>query len=129
MQFRFFSIPVQQGQDSAAELNGKVDYKDVLTDAEFAVFARLRALRKEMSEREGIAAYAIFTNEQLAEIVRGRIASLAGLRQLPGVGEARTERYGAAFLTIVQEAALPAGGVAGDAAADAAADGSGTDEA
>jgi superfamily II DNA helicase RecQ len=86
---------------------GKVDFKDVLGEAEFAVFARLRALRKERADAEGVPAYALFTNEQLAEMVQRRVTSTVALREIPGVGEARVEKYGAAFLQILQTAALP----------------------
>jgi len=50
--------------------------------------------------------YAVFTNEQLAEMVQRRVASAAALREISGVGEARIEKYGAAFLDILKEAAL-----------------------
>ena len=92
---------------SAMARRGKVDFKDVLSDAEFAVFARLRALRKERADAEGIPAYAIFTNEQLAEMVQKRVTSATALREIPGIGEARVEKYGPAFLPILQAAALP----------------------
>ena len=55
------------GPRPAAARRGKVDFKDVLSAPEFAVFARLRALRKQMSDAEGVPAYALFTNDQLAE--------------------------------------------------------------
>ena len=87
---------------------GKVDFKDVLSDPEFAVFARLRALRKDRAEAEGVPAYAVFTNEQLAEMVQRRVTSAAALREIPGVGAARAEKYGPAFLHVLTEAALPA---------------------
>jgi superfamily II DNA helicase RecQ len=86
---------------------GRVDFKDVLGEPEFAVFARLRALRKERADAEGVPAYALFTNEQLAEMVQRRVTSLAALREIAGVGEARVEKYGSAFLQILQAAALP----------------------
>jgi hypothetical protein len=35
---------------------GKPDFKDVLSGPEFAVFARLRALRKERADAEGVPA-------------------------------------------------------------------------
>ena len=76
----------------------KVDYKEVLNEADFAVFARLRDLRKAISEKEAIPAYSIFTNEQLAAMVTGKADSLATLGTIPGVGAARLEKYGAAFL-------------------------------
>jgi superfamily II DNA helicase RecQ len=84
-----------------------VDFKEVLSEAEFAVFARLRALRKQLAEAEGVPAYALFTNEQLAEMVQQRVSTATGLRQIAGVGEARVEKYGPAFLDLLTQAALP----------------------
>ena len=90
----------------AAGKRDKVDFKDVLSAPEFAVFARLRALRKEKADAEGVPPYAVFTNEQLAEMVQRRVASAAALREIAGIGEARIEKYGTAFLDILKEAAL-----------------------
>jgi superfamily II DNA helicase RecQ len=92
---------------SATGKRGKVDFKDVLSAPEFAVFARLRALRKERADAEGLPAYALFTNDQLAEMVQRRVTSAAALRDIAGIGEARVEKYGEAFLTILNEANLP----------------------
>ena len=85
----------------------KVDYREVLNDAEFAVFSRLRELRKELAERDAVPVYAVFTNEQIAAMVTGKVDSLAGLRRIDGVGDARVEKYGEHFLS-----ALRNGGVA-----------------
>lgn len=76
----------------------KIDYKEVLNEADFAVFARLRDLRKAVSEKEAIPAYSIFTNEQLAAMVTGKVDSLTAMGTIPGVGAARLDKYGAAFL-------------------------------
>jgi superfamily II DNA helicase RecQ len=48
----------------------KVDYREILEEREFAVFAKLRSLRKTMAEKEGVPAYALFTNEQLADTMQ-----------------------------------------------------------
>lgn len=87
---------------------GKVDYREVLNEADFAVYARLRALRKEIAEGEGVPAYALFTNEQMAEMVTRRVTSLAALKEIPGIGDGRVERYGAAFLQALAEASAAA---------------------
>ena len=76
---------------------------EVLPAAEFAVFAKLRALRKELSEPEGLPAFALFTNEQLADMVRHRVSSHEDLKGINGVGQARVEKYGDAFLRILKE--------------------------
>ena len=42
-------------------VRGKVDYRDVLSPADFAVFAQLRQLRKEIAATEVVPVYAVFT--------------------------------------------------------------------
>lgn len=79
----------------------KVDYREVLPPDEFVVFAALRSLRQTMASQEGVPPYALFTNEQLAAMVRQRPHSLEALRAIDGVGEARAGKYGAAFLNIL----------------------------
>ena len=76
----------------------KIDYKELLNEADFTVFARLRDLRKVISDKEAIPAYSIFTNEQLASMVTGKVDSLTAMGSIPGVGAARIEKYVAAFL-------------------------------
>jgi len=79
----------------------RIDYREVLTDADFAVYASLRGLRKTMAEAEGVPPYALFTNEQLAEMVTRRILTLAAMGEIDGVGKARLEKYGEAFLALL----------------------------
>ncbi len=85
-------------EKSAVRSKGRIDYRELLNESDFAVFARLRSLRKEQSEREGVPAYALFTNEQLAEMVTRRVSSLADLQGIDGIGEGKVKRYGEAFL-------------------------------
>lgn len=54
------------GPGTADRAKRGVDYKEILSTEDFAVFAKLRDLRKEMAEKEGVPPYAVFTNEQLA---------------------------------------------------------------
>ena len=83
---------------------GPVDYRELLSASDFAVFAQLRDLRKELSQREGVPPYALFTNEQLATMVRQRLRSAEALTALTGVGAKRVEKYGAAFLEVLERA-------------------------
>ncbi|MBB4268005.1 HRDC domain-containing protein [Roseospira visakhapatnamensis] len=80
----------------------RVDYREVLNEQDFAVFARLRAVRKDLAEAEGIPAYAIFTNEQLADMVRRKVRSAGALREIDGVGEARVDKYAGSFLDVLR---------------------------
>jgi superfamily II DNA helicase RecQ len=76
----------------------KVDYREVLSEADFVVFSRLRTLRKTLAETEGVPVYAVFTNEQLAEMAKARPASKAALGAIEGIGESRVEKYGEVLL-------------------------------
>lgn len=92
----------------AGGVTAKVDYREVLPPEQFEVFARLRTLRKTLSEREGQPVFAIFTNAQLAEIVQRGCRTLEDLKAIAGIGEARAAKYGTEVLATLQ----PAGGAA-----------------
>ena len=82
----------------------RVDYREVLGEQDFAVYAQLRNLRKSLSEQEGVLAYALFTNEQLAEMVTRRVRTEAELAKVEGVGKARLEKYGGVFVQLLKTA-------------------------
>lgn len=48
-------------QSGATGSRAKVDYKQVLTESQFAVFSRLREIRKALANEDGVPAYAVFT--------------------------------------------------------------------
>lgn len=105
MAYWSFCITFEDGKKPASpgSRKPKVDYQEVLTPAQFAVFSRLRDIRRKLSEQEGIPVYAIATNEQLAEMVRNAVQSTSALAQISGFGEAKAERYGPALLVALQE--------------------------
>jgi superfamily II DNA helicase RecQ len=92
------------GEGAPPPRRGKVDYKEVLSEADFAVYAELRTLRKEIAERAGVPPYALFTNEQIAEMVTRRASTLSDLREIPGIGAARIDKYGQPFLDALASA-------------------------
>ncbi|MFM8218085.1 MAG: HRDC domain-containing protein, partial [Planctomycetaceae bacterium] len=58
----------------------------------------LREFRKQVTTRDGLPAYAMALNDQLAEIVTRCPVSLAELSQVAGFGQARVEKYGPMLL-------------------------------
>jgi superfamily II DNA helicase RecQ len=76
-------------------VRGKVDYKEVLSPDEFTVFAKLRGARKEIAQAEAVPVYTIFTNEQLAQMVKARAATKGDLEKIAGLEDGRIEKYGA----------------------------------
>lgn len=93
---------VQQGEQTAKP-GGKIDYMKVLTPMEFAVFSKLRELRKEFASKEGVPPFVVFTDEQLASIVKQKPSDLGKLIAIQGIGQAKAEKYGTAVLKIIKE--------------------------
>lgn len=97
-------LPGEAGSRSGrdAPSPARVDFKAILPPEDFALFARLREWRKQEGIQDGVPVYAIFTNEQLAEIARRRPSSRAMLADIDGVGKGRIDKYGAAALDVVK---------------------------
>lgn len=72
---------LDQPSATKTESAKKVDYREVLNDADFAVYAELRELRKKLAEDAGLPVFAVFTNEQLARMVQKRVQTLDELRK------------------------------------------------
>ena len=78
-----------------------VDYREVLNADDFSQFARLRDFRKQLATSQGVPPYMIFTNEQLAEIVRAKVTTKEALGKVDGLGEARVAKWGDALLAFL----------------------------
>jgi len=85
----------------------KVDYKAVLTPEQFVRFSALRVLRKELADKEAVPPYAIFTNEQLAEMVKLQAPTKADVQAIPGIGLAKMQKYGDAFMAALTTGVQP----------------------
>ena len=72
---------------------------------EFGVKSKLRELRQTLAKKEAIPVYTIFTNEQLAAMVTQETSRVSQLKEIPGVGEARIDKYGEAFVRVLTEKA------------------------
>lgn len=102
-----FCVEYLAGTPPAADRKAapKVDYREILTEKDFALFSRLRDLRRELAEKENQPAYTVFTNEQLAQMIKLRPATLEALGQIDRVSPARLEKYGQAFLELLTKEA------------------------
>lgn len=69
-----------------AAKKARIDYKEVLNESQFAHFAALRELRKQMAEQDGVPVFAVFTNDQLAKMVQQDVLINLLRRQFKGEG-------------------------------------------
>jgi len=76
----------------------RIDYKEVLSSAQFIIFDQLRKKRKLLAQNEGIPVFSVFTNEQLAMMVTENCKIQSDLEQTQGIAKARIEKYGLAMI-------------------------------
>ena len=89
------SLPSVRNSSVAASLTSSVDLQ---------LFERLRQLRKELAEEEGVAPFVIFHDKTLRTIAGHKPVTLTALLEIPGIGEVKVERYGRRVLGVVNEA-------------------------
>ena len=63
-----------------------------------ALFDALRALRRDLAKEAGVPPYVIFHDSTLREMAVRKPSSLSALAGISGVGTAKLERYGQAFI-------------------------------
>lgn len=86
-------------------IRNRIDYKEILSEDEFVIFSKLRDLRKQVAQTQAVPVYAIFTNEQLANMVQQQVKTKTDLENITGVGDGRIEKYGNQFLEVINATA------------------------
>jgi ATP-dependent DNA helicase RecQ len=85
--------PVSRSRRRAA--TGEGPYDD-------ALFERLRAVRKKIAQEHEVPPYIIFSDRTLREMCRAVPKTASALRQVPGVGDVKLERYGEEFVRAIK---------------------------
>ena len=65
------------------------------------LFDRLKRLRTELAEEEGVAPFIIFHDKTLKAIASFNPVTSAALMEIPGIGDLKVERYGRRVLQVV----------------------------
>ncbi|HLV16497.1 MAG TPA: RQC domain-containing protein, partial [Pseudomonas sp.] len=72
---------------------------------ERATWEALRSLRRKLAEEHGVPPYVIFPDATLLEMLRSQPRNLAEMARVSGVGARKLERYGEAFLEVLNGSA------------------------
>ena len=106
--------PILRGEESVMFRRDTLAVKDrpaakaLVSEDEAPLLSALKAKRRALAEAQGVPAYVIFTDRTLIEMAETRPHTLDEFARIGGVGAAKLERYGAAFLAIISgEAAAP----------------------
>ena len=77
--------------------------KTVPADINAELWEALRSLRQRLAEEHEVPAYMIFHNSTLEELCRQQPLTLEQFSRINGVGQAKQERYGPAFIDVLQQ--------------------------
>ena len=87
----------------AAKSKGKKQTRTTLPeDIDVTLWEALRDRRRELAEEQGVPPYVIFHDRTLQEMCVALPRSLAQFGRLTGVGERKLDKYGDAFIQVVE---------------------------
>jgi ATP-dependent DNA helicase RecQ len=86
-----------------AEVRRSVQRAAELDAPTAARFEALRAERARIAKEQGVPPYVVFHDTTLRAMAMEPPGSLTGMRELPGMGEAKLRRYGEVFLKRLRE--------------------------
>ena len=72
------------------------------TGYDTALFEQLRALRRRLADEEGVPAFVVFGDATLKGLAAAKPTNQQDMLAVSGVGPAKLERYGEAFLAVIR---------------------------
>ncbi len=75
--------------------------QSAVTEADRDLFEALRRKRTELARAQNVPPYVIFHDKTLIELAATRPVSRTAMAKVPGIGDAKLERYGEAFLAVI----------------------------
>lgn len=87
-------------KEGSSQKQSSEEWKKEITEADMPLFNQLRDWRSERCKKDGVPPYVIFTNQQLAMIVKKKPQAIAELAQIEGIGRGKLDRYGSDILSI-----------------------------
>jgi ATP-dependent DNA helicase RecQ len=85
---------------AAADVSGRPDVGKTPGDA---LFERLRSLRKQLADAQGLPPYVIFHDATLREMAARRPRTLSEFAGIRGVGQGKLARYGQQFIAVLDD--------------------------
>ena len=74
----------------------------IVDDADAVLLDSLKALRTRLARAQNVPAYVVFSDRTLVELATHRPTTPGAMREIHGVGDAKLERYGDAFLEAIR---------------------------
>ncbi|MFS4438196.1 DNA helicase RecQ [Paracoccaceae bacterium GXU_MW_L88] len=94
-------VEMQLRRDAIRSRDVKPEPQAMIDEEDAPLFGLLRAKRRELAEAQKAPAYVVFNDATLRDMAARRPATLDEMAQVKGVGMAKLEKYGDAFLEII----------------------------
>ena len=105
------ALPILRGEagialrrDSLAKAARRPAVRALVAEEDAPLLSALKAKRRALAEAQKVPAYVIFPDRTLIEMAETRPADLDAMARIGGVGAKKLERYGAAFLEVINGA-------------------------
>jgi len=98
---------VNQDENCTAEMPmGEVEsnIEEETPPPDNGLFEKLVTLRKSLAAADSVPPYLIFHNKTLQEMADKMPADIQAMGNIPGIGQAKLEKYGQAFLDVIVKA-------------------------
>lgn len=99
--------PILRGQTSLELATPRLDVKSnkasETRDYDKVLFAKMKHLRKAIADEHSVPPFVIFSDATLIDMVEKMPMNQSDMLAVSGVGETKLERYGAAFLTLIED--------------------------
>ena len=93
-----------KGKTTRTGATSKKTTSTVVSPGDAPFFEALRQWRADKAREQGVPAYVILHDRTLLELAAHRPESQEDLLEIPGIGQAKAERYGEALLDVLSEA-------------------------
>lgn len=95
---------IELRRDTIVKEKRRVAVKTLVSEEDEPLFSALKAKRRALAEALNAPAYIVFADAVLMEMARSKPRNLDDFAKLSGVGNVKLERYGDAFLEVINGA-------------------------
>ena len=92
---------IELRKDTIIKETRKAKVKSLVAEEDETLFSALRSKRRSLAEALNAPAYVVFADAVLMEMAKTRPSNLDEFSNLSGVGSVKLERYGKAFLEVI----------------------------
>ena len=94
---------IELRKDTIIKETRKAKVKSLVAEEDETLFSALRSKRRSLAEALNAPAYVVFADAVLMEMAKTRPSNLDEFSNLSGVGSVKLERYGKAFLEVIND--------------------------